>query len=45
MSKLSGKGDIATPILATTGFSENVVLGETGFQLLVVLLLCDREKA
>ena len=45
VSKLSGKRDIATPILATTGFSENVVLGETGFQMLEVLLFCDREKA
>ena len=45
MSKLSGKGDIATPILATTGFSENVVLAETGFQMIEVLLFYDREKA
>ena len=45
MSKLSGKRDIATPILATTGFSENVVLAETDFQMLHGLLFCDREKA
>ena len=45
MSKLAGKRDIATAILATTGFSKNVEVAATGFQMLEVLLFCDRERA
>ena len=37
MSKLAGKRDIAMAILVTTGFSENVVVAENGFQMLEVL--------
>jgi len=41
---LAGKRDIAIAIPATTGFSENVVVAETGFQMLEVLLFCDRDS-
>ena len=44
-SKLAGKRDIAIAVPASTGFSGNVVLAETGFQMLEVLLFCDRERA
>ena len=30
---------------SATGFSENAVVAETGYQMLEVLLFCERERA